>query len=139
MLEFLGCGFADVDDLDGKMELFAGERMVRIDGYLVVRDTDDGYDLSAFFTVGFELHSDLDLGICSEFALVDLEYEALVALAVAFGRRNDAIDLIAGPFALEVFFEPLDDIVVAVEIDERFAVRGRVDEQPLRVFEIVID
>ncbi len=138
VLDFLPGSFADLDDLDVEMEVFAGERVVGIDLDLVAFNADDRDDLRPILTVGFELHANGNLAPV-EFVLADSEQEFLVPLAVAVRRSDYDLDRVSGLLALEVFLETRDNIAPAVEVDKRFSGVGGIDELSIVIDELVVE
>lgn len=56
--DFLGTGFAHLDDFDGEMQGFSGQRMIAVDGDFVLVDLGDDHGDRALPGLRLELHAD---------------------------------------------------------------------------------
>jgi hypothetical protein len=139
VLELLGRRLADVEHLHREVEGLAGQGVVRVDRDLVAIDIDDRYDLRAFVAVGLELHAGRHFGLVAEIFLGNLEYQGLVALAIPFGGRHHAFHGVARLLAFEVLLQAGNDVFVPVEVDQRLAAVGGIEELARRVTETVVD
>jgi len=124
VLELLGGGFADIDDLHIEMKSLAGKRVVRIERDILALDLDHRDDLYAVFAVRLELHAWRDLDVLAEVLFLNLEHKGFVPIAVGVFRSDAARDRVAGILAFELFFETRDDILIPMEIHERLAPLG---------------
>jgi len=139
VVEFFLRRLAHIEDLHVKVEDFTRERVVGIDGDLIAGDIDHRDDLGAFLAVGFELHAGRHFDIVAEILLGNLEHEVFIAFPVCVDGRNHAGDSIAGLLAFQVLFQARYDIVIAMEVDERFASVGRIQELSRGVTETIVN
>ena len=70
---------------------------------------------------GAETHAGFDVGAFGENGAIDFSHALLVAQTVGFDRRNDDVQLVAGRFALQRFFEARYNARVAVNVGHGLA------------------
>jgi hypothetical protein len=113
--------------------------MVRIDGHLVVGHPDDRDDLLAALVLGLELHAGLDVVDPAERGAGDGLDHVRVLVPVRLVGRDLDLERVAGALALQGVLEPADDVAGAVEVRQRTAALGRVEDLALGVGEGVVD
>jgi hypothetical protein len=130
----IGC-VAKLLDRDLEMKRLAGEWVVRIDGHGILADAgDEERDLPALIVVRQHLHACGELGICWEQMSWNL-LSLADARSVPLLGRDRRLDGLARAHALKLFFETRHDIHRAVEIEQRIAIRGLIDDVAVVVTE----
>ncbi len=115
VLTLVGRGIAYADYLDVESELLPGERMIPIDGHVVVADL--RYPKGDELPVGLlsrELDARLEGRILREGFPWDLELPVWIVLSIAICGLDDRTKPAAGCFALHFFLETGDDVARAV-------------------------
>lgn len=120
-MKFFLSGLADIEHFHIEVKRFAGEGVIGVDSHFISGYIDDCDNLRPFFAMGLKLHARLHFDVISKVLFRNLEYETFVALAVAFGSGHYAGYAVSRDLALEMLLEAGYYIVVAMEVDERFA------------------
>src|SRR6266545_1453951 len=133
-------GRPDRHHLDVEVERLTRQRVVVVDGHAVVVDADHPQrDLLAVGPTGDDLHPLLDIGVVRE----PLPRNGLrlgpTALAVRVGRRDHGVELVSDLLAFELPLEPGHDVAGALEVCERLAIVGAVQELAPSIPEDVVD
>ena len=124
---FFGC-FAHRNDFDGKVQVLAGELMVCVDhgGLFAHRLHADGHRAGG--RLGVEHHAFDHLVDSLENVQRDFLRHFFVVFAVAFRRNHLDVELVAHVVADHRLFETHDDHVGALNVLQRFAAFGRIND-----------
>ena len=127
-VEFLFGGLAHAHDLDGEVQVLAREFVVRVDHGLVARDGLDADGHRAHGRLCVEHHAGFHLVNSLEHVDRDFLRHALVIFAVAFGGDDLHVELVADFVTDHRVLEPHDDHVGTLDVLERFAAFGGIDD-----------
>ncbi len=124
---FFGC-FAHRNDFDGEVQVLAGELMVCVDygGLFAHRLHADGHRAGG--RLGIEHHAFDHLVDSLENVQRDFLRHFFVVFAVAFGGDHLDVELVAHVVADHRLFETHDDHVGALNVLQRFAAFGRIND-----------
>src|SRR5690606_18283238 len=137
--QLLGGGVAHVDHVDVEVQRLAGQRVVAVDRDLAILDLGDGDDLYARRGLGLETHPGLDLFDALEHFQRHFLGQRLVPLAVGFRGRYPHRHLFTRLLAFQRLFQAWDDVAGAMEIGERSAALGGIEDTAPIVSEGVVD
>lgn len=135
---FLGGGFADLNHLDIELEVDAGEGVIGVDGDGIAIDGGDDGDLRAGLRLGLEAHAWFEFDIVGELGAGGFDDAFRVVIAVGFGGGDLGGGSGPGGQAFELFFETGDDIAVAVEVGQRIAAFGGIEDFSLGIAKSVM-
>ena len=127
-VEFLFGGFAHANDLDGEVQVLARKFVVRIDHGLVARDGLDADGHRAHGRLRVEHHAGFHLLYTLEHVDRDFLSHAFVVFAVAFGGDDLHVELVADLVTDHRVLETHDNHVGALDVLERFAAFGGIDD-----------
>ena len=127
-VQFLFGSLAHAHDLDGEVQVLASELVVRVDDGLVARDGLHADGHRAHGRLSVEHHAGLDLLDTLASVPRDFLRHALVVFAVAFARDDLHIELVADFVTDHCVLEAHDDHVGALDVLERFAAFGGIDD-----------
>ena len=130
---------ADFTDRDVEVERHPGQGMVSVESHLVPLDLGDDDDLLSLVVGGFQLHSLLEI-----FASLDLigGYHGdlrCIGHPISFLGRDCDGEGIPRFLSFHGFFEALHDLSLAMQVGERAAILGGVDNFLLVVGEGVVE
>jgi hypothetical protein len=139
MRKFFVGRFAHVGDLDREVQGLARERVVAIDGHVVALDLRDGDVDRPLVIATLELHARLQVFDALERGLRHDLDKLRVAHAVTLFRHHVDLELIAGLLAFQRLLEARDDMALAVDVSQRLATVGAVDDVALVVGQRVVE
>src|SRR5690348_11601908 len=125
-------------DLDVEVEMLAGERMIAVESHHVALHVCDGHRSGACLRLRVQMHAWLNVLDAAQSATGNALHEALVVLAVAFRGRNPHADLVADVMTRQLPLQSRDDVAVAMQVGERLAGGGAVDDRARVVFQGVV-
>ena len=120
--------FAHAHDFNRKVQVLACEFVVRVDHGLVARDGLDADGHRAHGRLRVEHHAGFHLVDTLEHVDRDFLRHAFVVFAVAFGGDDLHIELVADFVADHRVLEPHDNHVGALDVLERFAAFGGIND-----------
>ena len=126
-LEVFVCRFAYRDNFDSKVEIFTGEFVVSIDNGSLFCDGLDADGHRAGRSLGIERHAGFDFFNALEHIQRNFLCHFFIVFAVAFSRDDNNVKLVAHVMTDHSLFEPRNNHVHALDILERFATLGGID------------
>ena len=120
-------GFAHAHDFDGEVQVLASEFVVRVNHGLVARDRLHADGHRAHGRLCVEHHAHFHLVDALEHVHRDFLRHALVVFAVTFGGDDLHVELVADFVTDHRVLETHDDHVGALDVLERFAAFGGID------------
>lgn len=136
---FLRRRVAHVANGDIEIQILTRERMVRIDGDLVVLDFDDRQNLIALRAARVELRAHFEVASSLNLSARNLADLRIIVEAVAIFRSDLDLQAYAGGLAFEFFLQTGDELADSVEINQGFAAFGGIDGLLFIVGESVVD
>ena len=126
-------------NLNVEVQRHAGERMIAIDGHFVANDLGNHDGLLAKFTLCVELHSLFEL--FAAFDLIGRDNGDILRIMKAIGLLGSDADFegVASLFAFHRLFQAGDDLPFALDIGQRFAANGGVDDVLVVIGEGVVE
>lgn len=132
-----GCAY--IGYFDRKVQGLAGEWMVAVDEYLAVLDLGDGDVDLALRTTALELHAGLDVFDALERFARHFLHQLGVMHAITFLGRHVSLELVADGSAFHLLLQARNDLATAMQISQRIATFGAVDDLPLIVGQGVME
>ncbi len=139
VLELFGRRGANLDNLDLEAQVQSGKRVICIELNLVTFDADDRDDSCTFGTIRLELHARLDVRTFRELRARYFLHHLVVALTVSIAGSDAHLELVATRLALELQFEPWDQVAYSVKIGKGLAALGGVDDFAVITGELVFN
>jgi hypothetical protein len=127
-LEVFFGSFANGDNFNGEVEVLASEFVVGIDDRGLFANGLDADRHRAIRSLGIEHHACFDVINTLENVQRNFLGHTFVVFTVAFSRDNDNVKLVANIVTDHSLFEARDDHVHALDVLERFATCGRIDD-----------
>jgi len=125
---FLG-SVADGNDLDLEVQALACQRVVTVNGHVVAVQVANGHDLHLAIRRGsVELHAHFQLIDAFEHAAAQGADQFGRVLAVGIFRFYGNGQLITNVLAFQGLFQAWDDVTCALQVDQRRAAGGAVDD-----------
>ncbi|SST08247.1 Uncharacterised protein [Acinetobacter baumannii] len=138
--DFLGVGLAHVDYLDLEVQALAGQRMVAVDGHVVAVDVADGDDLhAAVRSRGVELHADFQFVDAFEHLAGQGRDQFGAVFAIGVFRLDGDAQFVTDVLAFQGLLQADDDVAGTVQVDQRRATSGTVDDIPGVVGQGIVD
>ena len=138
VVQLFGGGVAHCEHFDGKVQSFAGERVVGVQGDAFAIDGDHGDDLVPFVVLSFELHADFDLDVVVELVAGYGLDPIVIPFSIALVGRHIDFDFVALAAAFERSLEPRYELAGAVDIGQGIALFRAVDKLALVVDHLVV-
>src|SRR5947209_5012452 len=117
--KFFCSGIPYVHEIDIKIQVLAGERMITVNGNHVAGNGGYGHGARPLLRLGMQAHSDSDLVDSLEGTPRHLLNELVTAFAVTVRRRHFDSQFLAGALAFQLALETGNQVAVAVQIGER--------------------
>src|SRR5882762_3243643 len=136
-LRLRGC--PHLGNLDLEVQALAGERMIAIEGHQVASDLGDGHGPHAVPGLRLQPHPHLEVREALEGTAWHALHESLVILPVAIGRRDRHLQLVPSVLARQLALETGYEIAMAVQVRERLAPGGTVDDIAGVILQGVVD
>ena len=140
MSDFFLAGVTDVNDLHFEIQALTGQWVVAVDCYVVAVEVTNGDDLHlAVRRRSVELHADFQLVNAFEHAAAQSADQLSGVFAVSVFRFNGNFQLVTNSFAFQSFFQARDDVACALQVDQRSAAGGAVDDLTSVVGQGIVD
>ena len=129
MSDFFLAGVTDGNDLHFEVQALTGQRVVAVDSDVVAVQVTNGDDLHlAVRRRSVELHADFQLVNAFEHAAAQGADQFSGVFAVGIFRLDGNVQLVADFFTFQGFFQARDDVACAMQVDQRSAAGGAVDD-----------
>src|SRR5260370_25212017 len=132
-------GCTHLGNLDLEVQALAGERMIAIEGHKVAGDLRDGHGPRAVPGLRLQPHPHLEVREALEGTARHALHESLVKLPIAIGRRDRHLQLVPSVLARQLALETGYEIAMAVQVRERLALRGTVDDIADVILQVVVN
>ena len=131
MSDFFLAGVTDVDDLDLEIQALTGQRVVAVDGDFVAVQIANGDDLHLAVRSGcVELHTYFQLVDAFEHAAAQRADQFGSVFAVGIFRFYGNRQFVTDGFAFQSLFQARNNVTCALQVDQRRAAGGAVDDPP---------
>lgn len=136
---FLG-SVADGNDLHLEVQALASQRVVAVNGHVIAVQVADGDDLHlAVRRGGVELHADFQLVNAFKHAAAQGADQFGRVLAIGIFRFYGHSQLITHLFAFQRLLQAWNDVTCALQVDQRRAAGGAVDDLTSVVGQGIVD
>ena len=122
-----------------KVQVLAREGVVAVDSYYVAFNLGHAHSNWPVVSTGVELHAYLQVFYALKAIAGYLLLQCGVDIAIAIGRRDANCDIVPCLLALEGTFQARNDVAVPVEVSQRVARLGLIDDCATVFGECVID
>ena len=126
---FFGAGVANVHDLHFEVQTLTSQWMVAVNGHVVAIQVTNGHDLHAAVRAGgVELHADFEFVDAFEHAAAQGADQFSGVFAVGIFRLDGDFQFVTNVFAIQRFFEAWNDVTGTLQVNQRRAAGGAVDD-----------
>ncbi len=139
MLEFLGAGITNADDLYVEMQRLPGQRMIGINRNVLVIDIHYAHHVDAAWRACLKLHADFDLVQATKIGAGNRLDELGIVLAIGFLGADRDFERLATCLSLKGSFEARDDIALPMNVLERPSAVGCINDLPVVTGQCVIN
>lgn len=138
VLQLIRARFPHIYNLDFKIQVLAGKRMISVDSHIITVNGNDRHGNRPMVGVGLETHSHLKIFNPLKTILRNNLSQLFVERTVGVFRGNPNFDLVTGFFPLQGILQTADDIAISVQVIQRVARTRCVQHLPGIIFQCVI-